>query len=73
MVDLTLSLDFTPMKGFSVSMHSLEADLAARCWLLTELLRFRSIILITVYLFKASLGMMGLFCAKEDVMLFSVL
>jgi hypothetical protein len=60
-VDRTLSLDFTPMKGLSVSMHSLEADLAAGFLLSTELLLFLSIILITVYLFKANFGTMGLF------------
>ena len=59
--DLILSLDFTPIKGFSVSIHSLEADLAAGFWLLTELFLFFSIILITVDLFRANFGTIGLF------------
>ncbi len=58
------------MKGLSVSIHSLEADLAAGFLLLTEGFLFLSIILITVCLFKASLGIIGLFWVDVEARLF---
>jgi len=69
-VDRSLLLDFTPSNGLSVSIHSLETDFPVSFLLTTEGFLFLSIILITVCLFKTSLGIMGLFLFDVEMSLF---